>query len=76
MKIEPTSFSQIPFEFGNFKKRDFASFVEGENQALIYSLNTIGHLISGNYEIGIELKSSNSDYLLCNITLDSLYQTQ
>ena len=41
MKIEPTSFSQIPFEFGNFKKRDFASFVDGENQALIYSLNTI-----------------------------------
>jgi len=41
MKIESTSFSQIPFEFGNFKKRDFASFVEGENQPLIYSLNTI-----------------------------------
>ena len=41
MKIESTSFPQIPFEFSSFKKRDFASFVEGENQPLIYSLNTI-----------------------------------
>jgi DnaA family protein len=41
MKLKPTSLSQIPFEFGNFQKRDFASFVQGENQVLLYFLNTI-----------------------------------
>jgi len=40
------------------------------NNSLIYSLNTIGHLLSGNYEIGIELKYAYSNYSICNITLD------
>ena len=46
------------------------------DNSLIYSLNSIGHLISGDYEIGIELKYAASNSSLCNITLDSLYQTQ
>jgi len=32
---------QIPFEFGNFQKIDFTSFIEGENQDLLDFLNTM-----------------------------------
>ena len=45
------------------------------DNSLIYSLNTIGHLMSGDYEIGIEMKYAASNYSMCNITLDSLYQS-
>jgi len=41
--------------------------------SFLYNLNTYGHLLSGNYEIGIEVRGYNSTY--CSITLDSLYQT-
>ena len=43
---------------------------------LLYSLNTIGYLISGNYEIEIELKQLGNTSSSCTVILDSLYQTQ
>ena len=46
------------------------------DNSLIYSLNTIGHLMSGDYEIGIEMKYAASNDSMCNITLDSLYQSR
>jgi len=47
------------------------------DNSLMYSLNTIGHLISGNYEIGIELRNQihGEEESICTVTLDSLYQT-
>ncbi|MEC7875624.1 MAG: DnaA regulatory inactivator Hda [Pseudomonadota bacterium] len=41
MKSNRTSLLQIPFEFGNFQKIDFTSFVQGENKNLLHLLNVI-----------------------------------
>ena len=41
MKSNRTSLLQIPFEFGNFQKIDFTSFVQGENKDLLHLLNVI-----------------------------------
>ena len=46
------------------------------DNSLLYSLNTIGYLMSGNYEIGIELIHPSNEGILCTVTLDSLYITQ
>ena len=41
MNSKRISLPQIPFEFGNFQKIDFTSFIEGENQDLLDFLNTM-----------------------------------
>ncbi len=41
MNSKHISLPQIPFEFGNFQKIDFASFIEGENQDLLDFLITV-----------------------------------
>ena len=41
MNSKRISLPQIPFEFGNFQKIDFASFIEGENQDLLDFLITV-----------------------------------
>ena len=41
MNSKRISLPQIPFEFGNFQKIDFTSFIEGENQDLIDFLHTM-----------------------------------
>ena len=35
MKLKHTSLPQIPFDFNNFKKRDFDSFFQGDNKDLL-----------------------------------------
>jgi hypothetical protein len=62
-------FSNINFDPYTIKTH----FIDG---SFLYSLNTIGYLISGNYEIGLEIKHASTDEILCTVTLDSLYQTQ
>ena len=37
MNSKRISLPQIPFEFGNFQKIDFTSFIEGENQDFGFS---------------------------------------
>ena len=41
MKSNRTSFQQIPFEFGNFQKIDFTSFIQGKNKDLLHLLNIV-----------------------------------
>ena len=41
MKSNRTSFQQIPFEFGNFQKIDFTSFIQGKNKELLHLLNIV-----------------------------------
>jgi len=41
MNSKRISLPQVPFEFGNFQKIDFTSFIEGENQDLLDFLNTM-----------------------------------
>ena len=41
MNSKRISLPQIPFEFGNFQKIDFTSFIEGENQDLLDFLITV-----------------------------------
>ena len=41
MNSKRISLPQIPFEFGNFQRIDFTSFIEGENQDLLDFLNTM-----------------------------------
>ena len=41
MNSKRISLPQIPFEFGNFQKIDFTSFIEGENQDLLDFLHTM-----------------------------------
>ena len=41
MELNDTILSQIPFEFGNFQKIDFASFIQGKNKELLSLLNTV-----------------------------------
>ena len=41
MKFNRTSFQQIPFEFGNFQKIDFTSFIQGKNKELLHLLNIV-----------------------------------
>ena len=46
MNSKRISLPQIPFEFGNFQKIDFTSFIEGENQDLLDLFNTLLKRIS------------------------------
>ena len=41
MELNDTILSQIPFEFGNFQKIDFASFIQDKNKELLSLLNTV-----------------------------------
>tara|TARA_B100001250_G_scaffold407639_1_gene428728 strand:- start:1172 stop:1879 length:708 start_codon:yes stop_codon:yes gene_type:complete len=41
MNTNHTSSPQIPFEFSNFQKLDFTSFIQGENKYLLDLLNTL-----------------------------------
>ena len=41
MNSNRTSSPQIPFEFSNFQKLDFTTFIQGENKYLLQLLNTL-----------------------------------
>ena len=65
--------SEVSITNNNFDPNSIQSYFT--DNALLYSLNTIGYLISGNYEIGIELRDPSGSGILCTVTLDSLYIT-
>ena len=67
------SFDQTIISNINFNPYSIKSY-HTDNE-LLYSLNSIGHLISGNYDIGIEIKNLNNN-TLCSVKVDSLYQVQ
>jgi len=46
------------------------------DQSFLYDLGTFGHLLAGNYEIGIKVIKADDTLTYCILTLDSLYQIQ